>query len=161
MTKYLKIISITLLIMVVAVGLIAGNTDWLEFNNQPKNTVLFPTSVKCDPNKQICESVQGKNKISFALPQMALYLEPFSVNVNTQGFPAENIESISVNFVMSGMNMGVNQVVLSQTARGRWNGTMRLPVCVSGRKDWQAEVSVITQANHYLAKYNFAIVSKP
>lgn len=58
-------------------------------------------------------------------------LRPFKLEVTLPH--AKNVE---VSLSMQGMNMGTNRYRLTPDAQGVWRGTLTLPVCVSGRRDW-------------------------
>lgn len=68
-------------------------------------------------------------------------------------------DAVQVEFRMPGMMMGLNRFSLKQDATdsGRWHGTAMLPVCVSGRSDWVAEVSVRQGEHRLLARFPFVL----
>jgi hypothetical protein len=58
-------------------------------------------------------------------------LNPFTLNVRAQG-----ARQVHAEFVMQGMEMGLNRYRLTLGENGLWQGRVTLPVCVSGRRDW-------------------------
>jgi nitrogen fixation protein FixH len=61
--------------------------------------------------------------------------------VTEGGAPAEGLE-VRVALSMPGMTMGENVVALRSEGAGRHQGRVTVVRCLSGRKDWVAEVSV-------------------
>lgn len=64
-------------------------------------------------------------------------LQPFQVMVI-----APQARDVAIEFQMQGMDMGPNRYRLVRQADGSWAGRVTLPVCVSGRRDWQMVVDV-------------------
>lgn len=64
-------------------------------------------------------------------------LQPFQVTVS-----APQARELAIEFRMQGMDMGQNRYRLLRQADGAWTGRVTLPVCVSGRRDWQMIVDV-------------------
>ncbi|MEO1767230.1 hypothetical protein V6E02_08405 [Thiobacter sp. AK1] len=64
-------------------------------------------------------------------------LSPFTLTVQAAG-----AREVVAEFVMVGMDMGLNRYRLQPTGAGRFSARVTLPVCVSGRRDWVLWVSV-------------------
>lgn len=58
-------------------------------------------------------------------------LHPFLLSVRAPG-----ARQVSVEFVMQGMEMGLNRYRLIAQKDDLWQARVTLPVCVSGRRDW-------------------------
>lgn len=58
-------------------------------------------------------------------------LHPFLLSVRAPG-----ARQVSAEFVMQGMEMGLNRYRLIAEKNGLWQARVTLPVCVSGRRDW-------------------------
>ncbi len=58
-------------------------------------------------------------------------LHPFLLSVHAPG-----ARQVSAEFVMQGMEMGLNRYRLMAQNDGVWQARVTLPVCVSGRRDW-------------------------
>ncbi|HEB55540.1 MAG TPA: hypothetical protein ENI98_04390 [Gammaproteobacteria bacterium] len=106
-----------------------------------------------------CSVTLDHRQLRFSLPDKAFYLQPFPVVVFLTGFSGNKPASVRIHFDMTEMNMGLNQVQLSEK-NGRWQGQARLPVCSSGSNDWQATVEVKTGAEVYRARFNFTVTDK-
>lgn len=58
-------------------------------------------------------------------------LHPFLLSVRAPG-----AREVSAEFVMQGMEMGLNRYRLIAEKDELWQARVTLPVCVSGRRDW-------------------------
>lgn len=58
-------------------------------------------------------------------------LHPFTLTVSAPG-----AKQVQAEFVMQGMEMGLNRYRLQRQPNGAWQARVTLPVCVSGRRDW-------------------------
>jgi len=137
---------------------------YLQFAN--KNTgeqaatgiINFPYS-DCQPELAPCSVSLGDRRIGFFLPKKTVYLQVFPVEISLAGFAGSQPDSVSVRFEMPGMNMAGNQVQLSVN-NGHWRGRAMLPVCTSGRSDWQAVVDVKVKEKTYRAVFDFVVSEK-
>lgn len=59
-------------------------------------------------------------------------LRPFEILVQSP-----QAREVFIAFKMQGMEMGPNRYRLVRQADGSWRARVTLPVCVSGRRDWQ------------------------
>ena len=61
------------------------------------------------------------------------------------------VENVKIEFQMLKMNMGANYYQLQQDSSNEslWKGKGVLPVCVTGRTDWQAHIELITKDKIY------------
>ena len=83
------------------------------------------------------------------------------MQVTAKGLSTSDIEAVSIEYTMVGMDMGLNRFSLMPVtdARGqqRFEGEGILPVCVSGRVDWLANVQVITAEKVYEAMFKLVV----
>lgn len=93
-------------------------------------------------------------RIALSLGPDVESLERFPLRVDVEASD-ETVESVTVEFVMKGMEMGLNRYRLSASEDGAWEGTAVLPVCSSGRLDWLATVTVSTQGGRWVAVFPF------
>lgn len=120
--------------------------------------INFPYS-DCQPELAPCSVSLAGRQVRFSLPEKAFYLKIFPVQVLLTGFARNEIESVSVRFEMSAMDMGLNRIKLS-TKDSLWRGRAMLPVCTSGGSDWQAVVDVKGKEKIYRAIFNFVVAEK-
>ncbi len=64
-------------------------------------------------------------------------LQPFQVWVQAPG-----AERVQVSFTMEGMDMGFNLYTLQPDDQGVFRGRATLPICVTGRRDWNMVVDI-------------------
>ena len=62
---------------------------------------------------------------------------------------------------MKNMNMGVNRFKLikpsSKNIKKLWTGKALLPVCITGRADWFAELELISKKKKYMISFPISV----
>ncbi|HQS03892.1 MAG TPA: hypothetical protein PK693_12030 [Halothiobacillus sp.] len=91
------------------------------------------------------------------VPSVIKPLEKFTFVVNPNALLLKNLGSVSVDFQMVGMDMGINQYPLSRQADGTFQQVIILPVCTTTRTDWVALVSLTTISGVYVVKLPFVV----
>jgi hypothetical protein len=86
----------------------------------------------------------GNRNLEIRFPDNIVFLKKFPIEIR---FPEKNtnlLDHVIVDFQMAGMNMGVNKYRLQQSEKNKslWIGEGVIPVCTTGRTDWQAIVSL-------------------
>jgi len=158
----LKKIFIFLLLAGVTAAFLYGL--YLQFANKniteqtATGVINFPSS-DCQPELVPCSVSLAGRQIRFSLPEKVFYLQIFPVQVLLTGFAANEVESVTVRFEMKAMDMGFNRVKLLAND-GLWHGRTMLPVCTSGRSDWQALVDVKVKEKTYRAIFSFVVAEK-
>ena len=66
----------------------------------------------------------------------------FAVTLTRRGTPAADVSSVMLDLSMPGMVMGKNQPAMKGAGAGRYGGKGVIIRCASGKKTWQAEVTV-------------------
>ncbi|MHB1230912.1 MAG: hypothetical protein ACYCY3_11485 [Halothiobacillus sp.] len=84
-------------------------------------------------------------------------LEKFILSVRPQGGLAKDLGSVSVDFQMVGMDMGINQYPLTRLASNEYQQTIILPVCTTTRTDWVATLNFTTTSGVFIAKIPFVV----
>ena len=64
-------------------------------------------------------------------------MQPFKIEVRAPG-----AKHASAEVQMVGMDMGINRYNLSPAAQGVFSAEITLPVCVSGRRDWNIYLAI-------------------
>jgi hypothetical protein len=88
-----------------------------------------------------CEATGAGERMRFSMAGVRT-MQPAAVSLRWEGAA---VESVTVSFTMVGMDMGDNRYRLLPDGQGGWNGQAVLPVCVKGRSDWVAEVTLKEQ----------------
>jgi len=122
--------------------------------NEEKKIVNKTFIKKCNAQKNICRVETNEFKIELSFDEKIFYLKPFYVAVVTKNKNNTNVESVQIDFKMKNMDVGVNRFILNKTSiknnKQVWQGKALLPICVTGRVDWVAELAVITKNNKYI-----------
>ena len=107
----------------------------------PKADVTVRPDPVCNLQRQACAvDLPGGGKLSLSLGNRPIPLvKPFEVQVTTTGIVPARVE---VDFAGIDMNMGYNRPELVAAGSGRFVGEATLPVCITGRMDWQATVLI-------------------
>jgi hypothetical protein len=129
---------------------------------KPKEVILLETvKPECTPVEFPCEARNHQQVVTLHFPNNVKYLKPFQMQVTVQGFKPREVEKILVDFKMIGMDMGLNRYTLSPvTNEGRavsYQGEAILPVCVSGRVDWVANIQLMTADKLYESEFAFKV----
>lgn len=111
----------------------------------------------CEPEGQICYAMAGAVRVALRFDTGARALQPFPVAVRIDGGDDLQPAGVQVDFIMVGMDMGQNRYALARGADGWWRGKVTLPVCSSGRTDWQAIVRVSAGSTQYVARFPFKL----
>lgn len=152
-------IKIILLIIALIVLMILQNLMRTNDHNR-KNQILIPVS-ECHPQFKKCNLKINDLDIEIATDKDIFYLQQFTVSVWIEGENNSNIELIYIDFKMKNMNMGVNRFKLvksnKQDIKQLWTGAALLPVCITGRADWFAELELITRENKYMLSFPIAV----
>ena len=121
-------------------------------------------TVICNPVGNRCTASDSRHHISLRLDPELTYLKPFGIEVKTRGIGSEPANRVTVRFGMTGMEMGLNrfrlQPVDGSGADPVYHGEGMLPVCVTGRSDWQALVEVEAQGRRYQAVFDFSVARR-
>lgn len=107
----------------------------------PKADVTVQPDPACDLNRQSC-AVQladgGRVEVSSSVQPVPL-VKPFQIRVDISGLAPSRVE---VDFAGIDMNMGLNRPQLQDQGNGRYVAEVTLPVCVTGKMDWQVTVLI-------------------
>lgn len=119
-------------------------------------------SINVDKSCQIkgggCSVLLGDlGAVIIQAPSTIKPLEKFSFVVAPNALLLKNLGSVSVDFQMVGMDMGINQYPLTRVANGTYQQMIILPVCTTTRTDWLALVSLTTTAGVYVVKLPFVV----
>ncbi|UCE89608.1 MAG: hypothetical protein JSW10_01875 [Pseudomonadota bacterium] len=135
---------------------------WLAFTDRaPERPRIIELSAPADciPLGNWCRARDSKRDIALRLPAVVTYLREFEVEVRVRSAGETGPGEVTVTFEMAGMNMGMNRIRLHPAATGAepsiWIGKAMLPVCASGRTDWQAIVSAGNGQRSYRVVFGF------
>lgn len=137
MTKKLLLDAAILLVLAI-LGVVGYKLAPL-FN--PKTDVTLPMST-CDLGKQACvATLPDGGQLEFSIePRPIPALKPLKLLATLKGSAARKIE---VDFAGTDMKMGYNRPQL-EGKNGSFSGQANLPVCITGKMEWDATVLVET-----------------
>lgn len=144
-------IDLLLLALLAALGVVAWRLAPLL---TPQSDRSLPLSL-CNPGqKPSCRVLLAESAtMEFSLsPRPIPVLKPLQIEVRLDGIEARRIE---VDFAGTEMKMGYNRPRLEKGADGIFRGNASLPVCITGRMNWQATVLVETSKEHLAVPFQF------
>jgi len=69
-------------------------------------------------------------------------LQPFFITIAD---PAQKITNATVKLTMKDMDMGLNHYSFIPTSGNRWRAKVIIPVCTTGKRTWQIELTISDQ----------------
>ena len=139
------VILVFLIIIIVSLFIAADKYNFYHKEKELPQVLVENCLVQDKPCVANIDDL--KLRISFA--KNIYYLKPFDISISTSN--ASEPTSISVDFKMKNMDMGVNRFQLKRDANKSdlWQGKALLPICVTGRADWYSELEVTTKKGRY------------
>ncbi len=95
------------------------------------------TVLQCADLRQGCRAMLGDRDVTLGVTGELRLLAPFDLWVKASG-----VDRVEASFTMVGMDMGFNLYTLHADAQGLYRARITLPVCVTGRNDWQLHVDI-------------------
>jgi len=95
------------------------------------------TQVVCATLASGCTVQVDGRELRFGMMGIPKPLAPFQVWVKGEG-----VRKAEVRFTMAGMEMGFNLYTLRPDSQGVLRANVTLPVCVTGRRDWNMTLDV-------------------
>lgn len=123
------------------------------------HSVIAAGAVFCDIQHGPCTTETDGMTITFDIlpkPVRTLSELRFMVTVKKNRIPVTDA-SVALDLSMPGMYMGKNRPALKHLGRGTYQGTGIIPPCTSGRKSWQAQVTVGRDMSAAIARFHFEV----
>lgn len=140
-------INLVLLLIVLFGATLAGQYWWN--NSAGKNSFIVIANNSCDVQQQTCLFNSDVYQFELTIPRDIVYLQPFEIHMrmlNESKIP----ETVLAEFMMQDMQMGLNQFQLHPSDNNKlWSARVVLPVCVTGRVDWQMELWLMQNGTRY------------
>jgi hypothetical protein len=116
--------------------------------------------VSCDLQQASCiQKIGGAISIEFDAqprPITAMSESNFMVTLSRGGKPVTDA-AVRLDLSMPGMFMGWNRLVLKQVTTGRYEGKGIITLCASGKKTWQADVTIDSAGTTTVAGFIFEV----
>ena len=146
-------------LLILALGLVLGVLavqlpDWLrparDMEALPVR-VLAPVDPGCDASQVVCTARDGEAALALRMQGPVIGLRPFRVQVVPAGMA---VREVRLEFTMPDMDMGQNRYRLLPEGNG-WVGLVTLPICTTGRSDWQVSVQLLGDDTRWEAVFPF------
>lgn len=141
--------------LIVAISVLVIGVLLLAYINVSDNKEIIATkylkSPGCHVQTNDCEININGSKLIISFDNNIYYLKPFSFSVLSE--INLSIKSITMDFRMKNMEMGVNRFSMTNATSDNkqyWQGKALLPVCITGRADWYAEMSIQLENIRYI-----------
>lgn len=123
----------------------------------PKTDITLPLS-SCDLARQACvATLPDGGQLVFAIePRPIPSLKPLTLQATVEG---SEVSKVEVDLVGTDMKMGYNRPEL-RGGNGRFTGQASLPVCITGKMEWDATVLIETGKALIAIPFRFATHSE-
>ena len=111
-------------------------------------------SQPCDV-RQGCRAADGSVAMTVIFGAEPRALQPFPIHIQLADH--QQADAVTVAFSMQDMDMGANRYRLIADASAGWNAYITLPICMSGRSDWVADVELVVADRRLLIQVPFAL----
>jgi hypothetical protein len=122
-------------------------------------SAIAESGVPCDIRHGPCILEMDGMTITFDIlpkPVRTLSELQFRVTIKRNNTPVTDA-AVALDLSMPGMYMGKNRPVLKHLGQGTYQGTGIIPPCTSGKRTWQAKVSVGRGDPAAVARYQFEV----
>ncbi|TDY01162.1 hypothetical protein [Thiohalophilus thiocyanatoxydans] len=166
MSPLIKTGGLLLLVVLIA---IAGGYSWVAIDHTdndpapaaPTETVsLQVTETACRDTRAACRATHPElGDISLRFPEGAYYMQRFEAELRLA--KSTELDRVTLDLDMTEMDMGRNRFTLSPAGEGIWRGELLLPICVTGRVDWQVRVQLDRGERRYEAAFPLNVTRAP
>lgn len=107
----------------------------------PREVLSLPQLEDCRLDQGSCRADLGEGAVLQVdvEPRPILPAEPITIELELEGLAAKQV---TATFRGATMNMGLVETKLAAKGQGRFAGKALLPVCVSGRMDWELAITI-------------------
>lgn len=156
-----------LLLLLVLIA-IAGGYSWIAIYHHDGDDAAAPvetvsmsvTETACRESRTACRATHPQlGDIALRFPEGAYYMQRFEAELTLA--KATELDGVTLDLQMSGMDMGRNRFWLSPAGEGIWRGELLLPICVTGRVDWQVRVQLDRDERRYEAVFPLNVTRAP
>jgi hypothetical protein len=138
------------LVLLIGLGYFFGQYHNPNSGQKAVDYQLIGEAQDCDLSERAC-SVDDYSLEFFDRPVLAL--KPVRVELRT----SREVRSVILDLEMLDMDMGINRFALKKTRQDTWTGTVMIPVCATGRRDWRVNMLLVTPEGARKAIYSFVV----
>ncbi len=121
--------------------------------------VVAMPAPTCSPVGGPCTVTDPPRSLALELMGDVRPLRPFDLILRLPDAALKDAGTASVDFIMVGMDMGLNRYTLTRQADGSYRAKVILPVCSIGRSDWVAKAGVVVGQEMWTADFPFSAES--
>lgn len=120
----------------------------------PEGDLVAAAEADCDLRAGPCTvHFPGGGAVTLSLePRGIPVVRPLAIEVRIQVL---EVSAVAVDFSGVDMNMGYNRSSLGSAGQGLYRGQGMLPICVTGRMNWEARVLLATPDGLFAAPFRF------
>lgn len=160
-TRVVLAILVLLAAVVIAGRMLSiGPESGSGLGSGPGANALRLSDAACDSARRACVAEGDDFAIEWLLGPPVRALESFALELRVVRGSVPMDAQITVDFHMRAMDMGQTRYRLQRAADGVWHGRAMLPVCVSGRSDWVAAVSIQADGRRWTAELPFTVTRR-
>ena len=124
--------------------------------SEPELPVSSQLSIAPGCDLQLgCRAANEKLALTLTFGTAPRALQPFPVSLRVDD--GQSLDSVTVEFAMQGMDMGLNRYRLSGDSMSSWNASITLPICTSGRSDWVADFELTAGGERFHLQVPFTL----
>lgn len=138
------------LVLLIGIGYLIGHYYSANSGRKVVDYPLIGEAQNCDLSERAC--AVDDYSLEF-LDRPILPLKPIRVELRT----SREILSVILDLEMLDMDMGINRFALKKTGQDTWTGTVMIPVCATGRRDWRVNMLLVTPEGARKAIYSFVV----
>ena len=121
----------------------------------PVQPIVLAVAADCDSARAACLAQGEGLEVELWLGPPVVSLTPFDIALRRVDGVLGESAVVEVQFVMPGMDMGINRYRLARVANGLWQGRAILPVCTSSRVDGIAALDIRDGPHRWTAALPF------
>jgi len=146
------LVDLAIVLALILVGVVGYKLSPLLL---PRADVLVEPEPGCDLHRAACRAQlpEGRRLELSIEPRPIPVTTPFELNVRFEGGA---VDRVAIDFAGVDMNMGYNRTALHDDGAGRFSGRAILPVCITGRMNWQATLLIETGRQRIAVPFRFA-----
>lgn len=155
-----KLETINLLTGIIVIILLGVAGAYLKnlVSQDTAAALVMKTQQGCDLAQQSCSAQLDGKTLSLDIKKPVKYLTKLEIELKVSGYQNEKITKVIIDFSMPGMEMGINRFEIRKIENDNvWHGMAILPVCISGRTDWQVKLYLQTDKAQYVAMHDLVI----
>ena len=148
-SKHFKYFLLGFIIFIAAYFFVQQFIINSSLNQKTKSIISLKNNNNCNVVETNCYFKVNDKRVDLTFIGKVRTMQPFNISVKLKNF-SNDIEAVTVKFLMKSMNMGMNIFVLKTNQNNvlnatQWQSKILLPICVSKRSDWDMVLKIETK----------------